>query len=80
MDYIKQISFGRKLKRNLETSNRRPHIAFKMTLEGHPWDILIIFSKGCAWEVDSGHPWNVSLGRLEDVRLRCTQEVRSECS
>ena len=72
-----KIKFREK-KKNLGISNRRSQSVPKTSSEGLLRDIVITFSKGRPWEVDSGHSW-MSYRELisrpsQDVRLERSQD------
>ena len=65
---VNRIRSKRKVKRNLETSNRWPHIVPKACFQGRLGDVL-----RTSW----GHPLDFRLGRPQDVISRRSQDFRS---
>ena len=75
-DLVNKISYNRKVKRNLGTSNKWPHIVpktcFKVTLEDvltTPWGRPESTSWGLPLDVRLGITLDIMLGRPQDVRL-----------
>ena len=70
------ISSKRKLKINLGTPNRWPHIVPKTCFQGRLGDVLRT-SWGRPETTSQGRPLEVRLGRPQDVRSRRPQDVSS---
>ena len=66
VDLVNRISSERKVKRNLGTSNRWPHIVPNRRFEGPLGDVL-----RTSW----GRPESTFQGRPLEARLRCPQDV-----
>ena len=72
---VNRISWQKKVKRNLGTSNRRPHIVFWRSSKGR---LRPSFMERL-WEVNLGRPHIVRLGRPQDVRSGhpCDDQISS---